>query len=521
MKHEPCWYSKSMYHDGKYAPRPSSDDKYADKKTAEAERLSVKLDKWPVTETSFFKWLATVIVMTQAPQPNLKDYFCNDVRGILGNQYIKARWNNRDEFLHFNFAIKGNVYTIEKLLNENFQQIWVPGSHLAVDETVSPFWGAYKHRVYIPMKPHSTGLKIYELCDDNKFVCKFWMYKGHQPSATNITLDMVYYLKDSGRVVITDSFYGSLELANALQAIGLNHFLLCRIDRPSRLWHKVMIDPYDYENKEWKILTNMKMAACVFKDKKKHVCALSNIHQWNSMVRERRKKEQASVSIDIDLTVEQEQASEMQVDTNEAESQANTSNSSPKLRRSCRWYRLQRATKSSPFTKLIPTGARSRARKATAITKPEFIQYYNKNKAFVDIADRMTASIRYPHRNYKWTKAALWAMISISLWNACVIYKTVKGEEFANSTFQDYLFELLDNIDSKYETMIQCNIEAIPINKSGHKYTTPLPRIQDRQKCMECINTKPARNCNKTVSCCVKCNKWLCKPCYLMLHDSE
>lgn len=505
MLHIEEWYSKSMYFDGKYRARPVTlTPEQKDKRKHAKLNAEQNLSEKPVTCEVFFKWLASIIVITQVPQPSLKRYFQNDTMGIFGNTWMKKMWKSRKEFLHFNLMIRGNIHTVETLLNMSFQAIWIPSSEMVVDETVVPFYGAYQHRVYIPLKPHSTGLKFYEFCDSQKFVYRFWQYKGHQPCATNIALDLVDSLRDTGRTIITDSFYGSTDLANELLKRGLNFFLLCRSDRPTFLWKHVMIDPFEYKPKQWKMKTNGKMCACVFKDKKKHVCALTNLFPWTTM-----KKSQ-------DLS------NEAQTQPNEFESQSTPQSTQINLRLSVRWYR--RKLQQKLLNKKIQSG-RAKAKINSAISTPCFIQYYNKTKGFVDIADRMIAKLRYPHRFQKWTKASLWAMLCIAIWNSCVIYKTVHSKAI---NFTDYLLKLVDSIVEhfKFGNSRDKNVstESKSENMKDHLFYMPFP--EKSVPCVSCVNEREIqglqrRGAKRSSYMCSACGISLCKPCFQQLHNLQ
>lgn len=138
---------------------------------------------------------------------------------------------------------------------------------------------------------------------------------------------------------------------------------------------------------------------------------------------------------------------------------------------------------------------------------------YNKNKPFVDIADRMVAQIKYPHRIYKWTKAAMWAMLSIALWNACLVFKHVSKSEVS---FPEFCMNLVDRIAETYISNDQSEEED---EENEHCYHVPLSMVQ--HKCDECLKTKARNRANSTKARCLKCRgkPWLCGTCFRSIHD--
>lgn len=75
----------------------------------------------------------------------------------------KSGWLPLYRFFLINGNINVNVVNFCRIITECWQQAWLPGNNLVVDESVYEFLGESPCHVYIPRKPHPNGLMSYGL----------------------------------------------------------------------------------------------------------------------------------------------------------------------------------------------------------------------------------------------------------------------------------------------------------------------------------------------------------------------
>ncbi|XP_056645829.1 piggyBac transposable element-derived protein 4-like [Diorhabda sublineata] len=145
-------------------------------------------------------------------KPKLHDYRSNNLcykNGITTQNY------NKEDKLY-------KVSAFIELMNTNFQKWCVPEENVCIDESMIPFRGRLGFRQYIPNKRHRYGLKVYKLCADGDYTYTLKLYGGKstRPGTTSVATDVVMELMasllNSGRTLVTDNFYTSVSLANKL-----------------------------------------------------------------------------------------------------------------------------------------------------------------------------------------------------------------------------------------------------------------------------------------------------------------
>ena len=66
--------------------------------------------------------------------------------------------------------------------NKQWADAWVVGAFVAGDEAIAPHKGKGPMRMFIPQKPHATGVKLYVLADSTApYVVDMYMYQGKCP----------------------------------------------------------------------------------------------------------------------------------------------------------------------------------------------------------------------------------------------------------------------------------------------------------------------------------------------------
>lgn len=122
------------------------------------------------------------------------------------------------------------IRDIWNFLNENLAKNYEPYENFTVDEQLFPYRGKTKFTQYIPSKPAKYGIKVWWACDSKtKFPLQGKIYTGREENAErevnqgeNILVQFANRFSHSGRTVISDNFFTTLEGAKRLANIGLS-----------------------------------------------------------------------------------------------------------------------------------------------------------------------------------------------------------------------------------------------------------------------------------------------------------
>ena len=162
--------------------------------------------------------------------------------GMLQLRRIDDVWDK--ESMHYNVYMaellpsRRNFYVVQRLADPDadalielcavhWQGGWELGDVVCRDETVVPHKGLFVIRQFIPRKPHSTGVKLYALCDtQSHYIWHVYLYRG---AASHVVLEsggrfaghynafeIVQLWNDEtprGKVLVADSFFGSHDAA--------------------------------------------------------------------------------------------------------------------------------------------------------------------------------------------------------------------------------------------------------------------------------------------------------------------
>lgn len=191
-----------------------------------------RLHNWsPTDKREMRKFLGLIGYMGIVRMPTIRHYWSR--KPLFRNENIsKVMSRNRFELLlqlwHFSdneSCPEGDrLFKVQPLFDKliaKFQYAFTPGSTVCVDESVVPFRGRLVFKQYIPLKTHKYGVKIFKLCSSEGYTYNMKIYCGKEQDAgasvpTNVVMTLAENLLDSGRTMVTDNYYTSMDLANKL-----------------------------------------------------------------------------------------------------------------------------------------------------------------------------------------------------------------------------------------------------------------------------------------------------------------
>lgn len=154
---------------------------------------------------------------------------------------------------------------------------------------IRTFTGRWKGIQHVKGKPHDTGLKWYGITDDSFYLWDFWLYKGKEKhpdcTSTKIVVDFVKAtLKEHHKthILVADSYYSSLELAQILHQMKIGCLLSCKADRPSFLF-SATLHPQITSKGNFAAIHSREFYAMSVQDKAK-VNLISNIMNLNKTI---------------------------------------------------------------------------------------------------------------------------------------------------------------------------------------------------------------------------------------------
>ena len=185
---------------------------------------SSRLHGWnPTDRQEMKKFLGMLGYMGLVKMPNIRHYWRS--KPLYKNWVSTVMSRNRFELLLKLWHFTNNeecpegdrLYKVEPFVDmivQNFQNIYTPGEVFCVDESLIPFRGKLLMKQYIPMKAHKYGVKVFKLCSSGGYTWNLKIY-GEKVATPGMSVPTKVVL-NSGRTVVTDNFYTSLELANIL-----------------------------------------------------------------------------------------------------------------------------------------------------------------------------------------------------------------------------------------------------------------------------------------------------------------
>jgi len=152
------------------------------------------------------KCIGLLLVMGVVKKPSLALYWSTDL--LFQTPLFSAVMPRNSFLLLLNFFHINNnknatsrddphrdrLFKIRPLLDElfeKFQTTYTPGPSNAVDESQLLWKGRVVFKQYLPLKRARFGIKLFCLCKDSGYMCRFRVYKGKQGSATAIDIAML------------------------------------------------------------------------------------------------------------------------------------------------------------------------------------------------------------------------------------------------------------------------------------------------------------------------------------------
>jgi len=188
------------------------------------------------------RYIGVILLMGLTKFSTIAQYWSGNEFGICA---MAKALMSKNEF----WTISKNIHTdiknkeskFEEIINKKIKEYYIPGTELAIDETIALFKGRFAARQHIKSKPNSTGIKMYGVADQRGYLYGIWTYKGsdtkYNAKPMDVVLDYAKLFKpEDNHIFIVDSYYGSLKLAIKLQQLGYKFIMTCRSDRPVQLF---------------------------------------------------------------------------------------------------------------------------------------------------------------------------------------------------------------------------------------------------------------------------------------------
>ena len=155
-----------------------------------------------------------------------------DKESMHYNAYMAELFPSRRQFYVLQRLAGPDADALIELCTMHWQGGWELGDVVCGDETVVPHKVLFVIRQFIPRKPHSTGVKLYALCDaQSHYIWHVYLYRGAGPrvgpesrsrfAGHYNAFEIVQLWNDvtpPGKVLVADSFFGSHDAAAMLSA---------------------------------------------------------------------------------------------------------------------------------------------------------------------------------------------------------------------------------------------------------------------------------------------------------------
>jgi hypothetical protein len=104
-----------------------------------------------------------------------------------------------------------------------WKKYYYPNKEICIDETVIPFHGVLKFKIYLKNKPNKFGILMYALCDSvTSYLLNAKIYGGKQENDDNkfttskLVMELIKDYLNKNHILFIDNFYTTIELVNDL-----------------------------------------------------------------------------------------------------------------------------------------------------------------------------------------------------------------------------------------------------------------------------------------------------------------
>lgn len=195
-------------------------------------REQSRLKSWkPTDKKEMRRFLGIIGYMGLVRMPSIRDYWSTD-RFFANDTVSSTMPRNRFELVLSTWHFADNevspendrLYKLQPLVDllvRRFQEVYTPGEVVCVDESIIPFKGRLILKQYMPQKTHKYGVKIFKVCFGKGYTWNLKIYAGkrqdcNQSLPTDVVLTLCGQLLNAGRVIVTDNYYTSMDLAKKL-----------------------------------------------------------------------------------------------------------------------------------------------------------------------------------------------------------------------------------------------------------------------------------------------------------------
>ncbi|CAH2002648.1 unnamed protein product [Acanthoscelides obtectus] len=163
--------------------------------------------------------------------PNIQAYCSREAmytKSIASKVMTRNRFELLQRMLHFadnqDNPDNDRLHKIQPLIDKivhNFKTSYEPSETCCIDESLIPFRGRLIMRQYIRNKRYKYGIKVFKLCSKGGYTYKFKIYAGKNldqghTTPTSVVMTLFEPILDSGRTLVTDNWYTSVDLAKRL-----------------------------------------------------------------------------------------------------------------------------------------------------------------------------------------------------------------------------------------------------------------------------------------------------------------
>lgn len=194
----------------------------------------------PPTVTELYQYCGQQLFMGVYQLPSHSDYWHEEVPILAPCIFHQGLSRNRWQLLNAHLHISPEI--LSSRIRTNFQSHRIPSSQVDIDETRIRFAGRYGGIIYTPTKPAKRALECYSMADETRYLLDFIpRFKGSKLTPSAVIQQFTSLLPQPSKsygtyIVVGDSRFGSVDIAEKLHSEGFLFILANGKARPSFLW---------------------------------------------------------------------------------------------------------------------------------------------------------------------------------------------------------------------------------------------------------------------------------------------